>query len=109
MYKRSTFYVYDRGSGIYSFAGQSVEPSSLSEDHGSYITLFAGSMKIPACGFIYNGGHGWYNQESYCGLWTCSTSWENADNAFRLSGISDARDNYDRAVGEPVRCVRINK
>lgn len=33
MHKRGSFYTYDRGADLYSFAGQSVEPSSLREDH----------------------------------------------------------------------------
>ncbi len=39
MHKRGTFYTYDRGSDIYSYAGQSVEPSSLREDHGQGTNL----------------------------------------------------------------------
>ncbi|MGN0202393.1 MAG: SusC/RagA family TonB-linked outer membrane protein [Candidatus Cryptobacteroides sp.] len=34
MHKRGTFYTYESGADLYSFAGQSVEPSSLREDHG---------------------------------------------------------------------------
>lgn len=75
-------------------------------NEGTYITLFAGSLKIPACGFIYANGYGWYGQDSFAGLWTCSTSWGNADNGFRLKSIDDPRDNYDRATGHPVRCIR---
>lgn len=74
---------------------------------GSYITLYAGALKIPASGFIYAGGYGWWGQDSFAGLWSCSTSWGNPDNGFRLKGIDDARDNYDRATGLPVRCVKM--
>ena len=34
MHKRGSFYTYESGADLYSFAGQSVEPSSLREDHG---------------------------------------------------------------------------
>lgn len=33
MHKRASFYTYESGADLYSFAGQSVEPSSLREDH----------------------------------------------------------------------------
>ena len=73
------------------------------------MTLFNGQLKVPASGFLYSGGYGWYNQDSFCGLWSCSTSWGNTENAFRLRGTDDAYDNYDRATGHPVRCVRISQ
>ncbi|MBQ6287313.1 MAG: TonB-dependent receptor [Bacteroidales bacterium] len=34
MHKRGSFYTYEPGADLYSFAGQSVEPSALREDHG---------------------------------------------------------------------------
>lgn len=39
MHKRGTFYTYESGADLYSFAGQSVEPSSLREDHGAGTNL----------------------------------------------------------------------
>lgn len=78
-------------------------------NQGSFLTLFNGQLKVPASGFLYSGGYGWYNQEGFCGLWSCSTSWGNTDNAFRLRSTDDAYDNYDRATGHPVRCVRISQ
>ncbi len=81
-------------------------------NHGSYITLFDGQLKVPLSGFIYTGGYGWHGLDGenlFYGLWSCSTSWGNAENAFRLRGIDDAYDNYDRATGHPVRCVRFSK
>ena len=39
MHKRGTFYTYESGADLYSFAGQSVEPSSLREDHGTGTNL----------------------------------------------------------------------
>ena len=76
------------------------------ENKCSYITLFGGALTVPAGGFIYTGGYGWYGQGSWTGLWSCSTSWGNTENGFRLNSTNDAYDNYDRATGHPVRCVR---
>ena len=75
------------------------------------ITLFGGKIFVPAAGFIYNGGYGWYDDEGqgWAGLWTCSTSWGNTENAFRLKSTDDACDNYDRATGHPVRCVKFEE
>ena len=39
MHKRGTFYTYESGADLYSYAGQSVEPSSLREDHGMATNL----------------------------------------------------------------------
>lgn len=39
MHKRGTFYTYERGADLYSYAAQSVEPSSLREDHGQGTNL----------------------------------------------------------------------
>ncbi len=80
---------------------------SGAQNNGNHITLFGGALIVPAGGFIYNGGRGWYGQGSWAGLWSCSTSWGNTDNGFRLESTSDPRSNYDRACGHPVRCVRI--
>lgn len=78
-------------------------------DDGS-LTLFDGKLYVPGSSFIYNGGYGWWDGADghWAGLWTCSTSWGNTENAFRLNSNGDARDNYDRAVGLPVRCVKFN-
>lgn len=76
-------------------------------NNGTHIVIFNGAITVPAGGFIYNGGWGWYGKGSWTGLWSCSTSWGNTDNAFRLEGTSDPRSNYDRACGHPVRCMRI--
>ena len=78
-------------------------------DDGS-LTLFGGKLYVPGSSFIYNGGYGWWDGADghWAGLWTCSTSWGNTENAFRLNSNGDARDNYDRAVGLPVRCVKFN-
>ncbi len=102
--------IYDPCPAGYTVSTANALAAGLSagaENKGSYITLFGGQLKVPACGFIYAGGYGWYGQDSFCGLWTSSTSWGNAENAFRLRGTDDARDNYDRATGHPVRCIRM--
>lgn len=80
--------------------------SSMNDDNS--VNLFGGKIRVPAAGFIYNGGYGWYDADGagWAGLWTCSTSWGNTENAFRLRSIDDACDNYDRATGHPVRCVK---
>lgn len=39
MHKRGSFYTYEAGADLYGFAGQSVEPSSLREDHGQGTNL----------------------------------------------------------------------
>lgn len=39
MHKRGSFYTYEAGADFYGFAGQSVEPSSLREDHGQGTNL----------------------------------------------------------------------
>ncbi len=54
MHKRGTFYTYDRGADLYSYATQSVEPSSLREDHGM------GTNLVQQYSLNYNrdfGGH----------------------------------------------------
>ncbi|MCQ2143539.1 MAG: hypothetical protein MJY56_05665, partial [Bacteroidales bacterium] len=68
-------------------------------------TMYGGKIFVPAAGFIYNGGYGWYGQTSSANLWTNSTSWGNVENAFRRTD-SDGRNGYDRACGIPVRCFR---
>ncbi len=101
--------IYDPCPAGYSVSTANALAAGLSagaENKGTYVTLFGGQLIIPASGFIYNVGWGWYLPDSYCSVWTCSTSWGNLENAFRLSGINDARDNYDRATGDPVRCIR---
>ncbi len=100
--------IYDPCPAGYSVATPSSLAAGLSgaTNEGSYITLYGGALKIPAGGFLYSGGFGWYNQDSFTGLWSCSTSWGNTDNAFRLKSVDDAYDNYDRATGSPVRCIR---
>ena len=75
-------------------------------------TLFDGKITVPAAGFIYTGGNGWYDADGngWAGLWTCSTAWGNVENAFRMAGHNfDARDNYDRATGHPVRCYKFSE
>lgn len=79
------------------------------ENKGSYVTIFNGQLIVPAGGFIYTVGLGWYGKDSFVGLWTCSTSWGNVENAFRMEGLNDARGNYDRATGHPVRCMKMKK
>lgn len=104
--------IYDPCPAGYSVSTANALAAGLNAgraNHGSYITLFDGQLKVPACGFIYTGGYGWYSIDGFCGLWSCSTSWGNAENAFRLRGTDDAYDNYDRATGHPVRCVRFSK
>ncbi|MGN1216294.1 MAG: hypothetical protein ACI4TJ_08610 [Candidatus Cryptobacteroides sp.] len=104
--------IYDPCPPGYSVSTAAALAAGLSAgatNNGSYLTLFNGQLKVPASGFLYSGGYGWYNQEGFCGLWSCSTSWGNTENAFRLRGTDDAYDNYDRATGHPVRCVRISK
>lgn len=104
--------IYDPCPAGYSVSTAAALAAGLSggaSNQGSFITLFGGQLKVPASGFLYSGGYGWYNQEGFCGLWSCSTSWGNTENAFRLRGTDDAYDNYDRATGHPVRCVRISQ
>ena len=71
------------------------------------VSLFNGAITIPAGGFIFNGGFDWYNRGSYASIWSCSTSWGNPENAFRLHSANDAYDNYDRATAAPVRCMKL--
>ncbi|MCF0172483.1 MAG: BACON domain-containing protein [Bacteroidales bacterium] len=73
------------------------------------VKLFGGKIVVPACGFIYMTGYGWWDNDGkgYGTLWTCSTAWGNTENAFRLKMNEDARDNYDRATGAPVRCMKM--
>lgn len=104
--------IYDPCPAGYSVCTANALAAGLSagaSNQGTFITLFNGQMKVPASGFLYSGGYGWYNQDGFCGLWSCSTSWGNTENAFRLRGTDDAYDNYDRATGHPVRCVRLSK
>lgn len=104
--------IYDPCPAGYSVSTAAALAAGLSAgatNNGSYLTLFNGQLKVPASGFLYSGGYGWYNQDGFCGLWSCSTSWGNTENAFRLRGTDDAYDNYDRATGHPVRCVRISQ
>jgi len=103
--------IYDPCPRGYEVPGTNFFADGLAaaENKGTHITLFGGKMYIPAGGFIYNGGYGWYGQGSWTGLWTCSTAWGNVENGFRLNCTNDARDNYDRATGHPVRCIKIVK
>ncbi len=104
--------IYDPCPAGYSVSTASALAAGLNAgraNHGTYITLFDGQLKVPASGFLYTAGYGWYSPDSFCGLWSCSTSWGNPENAFRLRGTDDAYDNYDRATGHPVRCVRFSK
>lgn len=104
--------IYDPCPTGYSVATPKAYGAGLSggaTNNGSYITLFGGKLSLPAGGFIYTGGHGWYGQGSWAGVWSCSTSWGNTENAFRLNSTNDAYDNYDRATGHPVRCIRFNE
>lgn len=110
--KASLKTIYDPcpvGYSVSTAAALAAGLSAGASNQGSYITLFGGQMKIPASGFLYSGGYGWYSQDGFSGLWSCSTSWGNLDNAFRLRGTDDAYDNYDRATGHPVRCVKISE
>lgn len=104
--------IYDPCPAGYSVSTAVAYASGLSagaENKGSYVTLYGGQLKIPAGGFIYTGGYGWYGQGIFAGVWSCSTSWGNVENAFRLLSTNDAYDNYDRATGHPVRCIRLSK
>lgn len=104
--------VYDPCPAGYSVATPKAYSAGLSggaTNDGSYITLFGGKLNLPAGGFIYTGGYGWYGQGNWSGVWSCSTSWGNTENAFRLNSTNDAYDNYDRATGHPVRCIRFNE
>ncbi len=110
--KSSIKTIYDPCPAGYSVCTANALAAGLgagASNQGSFITLFNGQLKIPASGFLYSGGYGWFNQEGFCGLWSCSTSWGNPENAFRLRGTDDAYDNYDRATGHPVRCIRFSK
>ena len=70
------------------------------------LTVCGGKVFLPYASFIYNGGWGWWDGgATYATVWTCSTSWGNLDNGFRLQP-DDFYGNYDRACGEPVRCVK---
>lgn len=82
---------------------------SASRNSDNSFTLFEGKIFVPAAGFIYTGGYGWYNADGagWGGLWECSTSWGNTENGFRLAGHNfDARDNNARAAAHPVRCMK---
>ena len=105
--------VYDPCPKGYAVATPNCLAAGLGEcakNSDNSITLFGGKIFVPAAGFIYNGGYGWYDADGqgWAGLWTCSTSWGNVENAFRLRSTDDARDNYDRATGHPVRCMKFN-
>lgn len=70
------------------------------------LTVCGGNVFIPYASFIYNGGWGWWDGgATYATVWTCSTSWGNLDNGFRLQP-DDFYGNYDRACGQPVRCQK---
>ena len=103
--------VYDPCPKGYAVVTPNCLAAGLSENtlnsDGS-VSMFGGKIVVPGCSFIYNGGYGWWDGANghYAGLWTCSTSWGNTENAFRLKTNEDARDNYDRACGLPVRCVK---
>lgn len=86
------------------------EQGSWSKDADATVYLDAAKKVIvPAAGFIYNRGFGWYDADGagWAGLWSDSTAWGNVENAFRLQSTDDARSNYDRATGHPVRCMKI--
>lgn len=78
------------------------------------IETYQGSLFVPNSGFIYNCGGGFYGSVAdgsynWAGLWSCSSSWGNVNNGFRLQDTADSRSNYDPATGHPVRCERLNK
>ena len=82
---------------------------SASRNADNSFTIFDGKIFVPAAGFVYTGGYGWYDADGagWGGLWTCSTSWGNTENGFRLAGHNfDARDNNGRAAAHPVRCMK---
>ena len=83
--------------------------SGGSRESDNSVKMFDGKISVPAAGFVYNGGFGWYDADGagWTGLWTCSTSWGNTENGFRLKSNEDARDNYDRACAHPVRCLKL--
>lgn len=84
---------------------------SAARNSDNSFTIFDGKIFVPAAGFVYIGGYGWYDADGagWGGLWTCSTSWGNTENGFRLAGHNfDARDNNARAAAHPVRCMKYN-
>lgn len=85
--------------------GTGLSTGKLNDDKS--VSLFDGAITIPAAGFIYMGGGGWYGYDSFASVWSCSTSWGNLENAFRLKSADDAYDNYDRATSAPVRCMKL--
>lgn len=102
--------IYDpcpKGYCVASAACIAAGLSSGGRNDDNSVSLFSGAITIPASGFIYNGGGGWYGYGSFATLWSCSTSWGNQENAFRLKSADDAYDNYDRATSAPVRCMKL--
>lgn len=80
------------------------------ENKGSYCTLFGGQLTIPTSGFIFNTGSDWWNPDSEILLWTSSTAWGNTDYAFQFwAQFSTAYSGNERALGEPVRCIKLVK
>lgn len=76
-------------------------------------TLFGGKIVLPPAGFIYNTGWGWYERGGFPGIWeasTSSTAWGgNTEKGCRFRGLVgavDSTDQYERATGHPVRCVK---
>lgn len=90
-------------------AGTGNEGANASRNSDNSYTIFNGKIFVPAAGFVYIGGYGWYNADGagWGGLWECSTSWGNTENGFRLAGHNfDPRDNNARAAAHPVRCMK---
>lgn len=106
--------VYDPCPKGYAVATPNCLAAGLGENtlnaDGS-VSMFGGKIVVPGCSFIYNGGYDWWDGADghWAGLWSCSTAWGNTENAFRLNSNLDARDNYDRAVGLPVRCMKFSE
>lgn len=90
-------------------AGTGNEGANASRNSDNSYTIFNGKIFVPAAGFVYIGGYGWYDADGagWGGLWECSTSWGNTENGFRLAGHNfDPRDNNARAAAHPVRCMK---
>ncbi len=74
------------------------------------VTLFGGKITVPAAGFIYTGGYGWYDADGagWGGLWACSSSWDATKHGFRLSSKpGDPNSHNGTAAAHPVRCMKI--
>ncbi len=68
-------------------------------------TINNGTIFIPNSSFIYCAGHGWW--DPYATVWTDqSAAWGDVSkDAFRIVP-GDAHMNYQRAFGQPVRCMK---